>query len=228
MDKLRPGALVSALSVAALAAVLASGANAGTVSIGLSTGGPITNVASATNNVVFSGAFGAFIINNISASGDGGLPFPDLLNSTALDTRLTGTGASTLDVFVTVQGLTLPLGSLTGFVSSFTQNSLTAGWSVTQSTFLDAGNGVFTLTTPLNTHTFSAIGTNVGSNTVATGPGPYSLTEEFIISASGTGSASSTTDISAVPEPATWAMMLLGFVGLGFAFRQSRRKVSFA
>jgi PEP-CTERM motif len=31
-----------------------------------------------------------------------------------------------------------------------------------------------------------------------------------------------------VPEPATWAMMLLGFAGLGFAFRQSRRKVSFA
>jgi len=33
---------------------------------------------------------------------------------------------------------------------------------------------------------------------------------------------------SAVPEPATWGMMLLGFVGLAFAFRQSRRKVSFA
>ena len=34
--------------------------------------------------------------------------------------------------------------------------------------------------------------------------------------------------ISAVPEPATWAMMLLGFAGLGFAFRQSQRRVSFA
>jgi endo-1,4-beta-xylanase len=33
---------------------------------------------------------------------------------------------------------------------------------------------------------------------------------------------------SAVPEPSTWAMMLLGFAGLGFAFRQSRRKVAFA
>jgi len=31
-----------------------------------------------------------------------------------------------------------------------------------------------------------------------------------------------------VPEPSTWAMMLLGFLGLGFAFRRSRRKVSFA
>jgi hypothetical protein len=34
--------------------------------------------------------------------------------------------------------------------------------------------------------------------------------------------------VSVVPEPSTWAMMLLGFLGLGFAFRQSRRKVSFA
>jgi hypothetical protein len=33
---------------------------------------------------------------------------------------------------------------------------------------------------------------------------------------------------TAVPEPSTWAMMLIGFAGLGFAFRQSRRKVSFA
>jgi PEP-CTERM motif len=34
--------------------------------------------------------------------------------------------------------------------------------------------------------------------------------------------------VSGVPEPGTWAMMLLGFLGLGFAFRQSRRKVSMA
>jgi hypothetical protein len=38
----------------------------------------------------------------------------------------------------------------------------------------------------------------------------------------------SVSGVSAVPEPATWAMMLIGFAGLGFAFRQSRRKVSFA
>jgi hypothetical protein len=31
-----------------------------------------------------------------------------------------------------------------------------------------------------------------------------------------------------VPEISTWAMMLLGFAGLGFAFRQSRRRVSMA
>jgi hypothetical protein len=38
----------------------------------------------------------------------------------------------------------------------------------------------------------------------------------------------SLTGVSGVPEPSTWAMMLLGFAGLGFAFRQSRRKVAMA
>jgi hypothetical protein len=36
------------------------------------------------------------------------------------------------------------------------------------------------------------------------------------------------TIVAAVPEPSTWAMMLIGFAGLGFAFRQSRRRVSMA
>jgi len=31
--------------------------------------------------------------------------------------------------------------------------------------------------------------------------------------------AFSLTGVSGVPEPATWVMMLLGFAGLGFAFR---------
>ncbi len=39
------------------------------------------------------------------------------------------------------------------------------------------------------------------------------------------GAGGSLTPVAAVPEPSTWAMMLLGFAGLGFAFRQRRRKV---
>jgi hypothetical protein len=31
--------------------------------------------------------------------------------------------------------------------------------------------------------------------------------------------------VPGVPEPSTWAMMLIGFAGLGFAFRQSRRNL---
>jgi PEP-CTERM motif len=43
------------------------------------------------------------------------------------------------------------------------------------------------------------------------------------------GPAQFSATFSAVPEPSTWAMMLVGFVGLGFAgYRTSRKTVSFA
>jgi hypothetical protein len=35
--------------------------------------------------------------------------------------------------------------------------------------------------------------------------------------------------VSSIPEPSTWAMMLLGFAGLGFAgYRASRKSVALA
>jgi hypothetical protein len=67
-----------------------------------------------------------------------------------------------------------------------------------------------------------ALGINhIGGNYLENPSGP----EVF----NGNGFAGVTfTAVPAVPETATWAMMLIGFAGLGFAFRQSRRKVSFA
>jgi hypothetical protein len=38
----------------------------------------------------------------------------------------------------------------------------------------------------------------------------------------------SLTSIGFVPEPSTWAMMLLGFAGLGFAGYRSARKTAVA
>jgi PEP-CTERM motif-containing protein len=43
----------------------------------------------------------------------------------------------------------------------------------------------------------------------------------------GINDASQIVGVTIVPEPSTWAMMLLGFAGLGFAFSRSRRKASF-
>jgi len=58
------------------------------------------------------------------------------------------------------------------------------------------------------------------------GAGTYT----YKVSGTGTSTLFQTTFASAVPEPATWAMMVLGFVGLGFmAYRRDRlpRRASF-
>jgi hypothetical protein len=59
------------------------------------------------------------------------------------------------------------------------------------------------------------------------------VTEKYVISATAFGkseSASPTITLTGVgvPEPATWAMMILGFGGVGAVMRQRRRGVATA
>jgi hypothetical protein len=50
------------------------------------------------------------------------------------------------------------------------------------------------------------------------------MTELYTIHSTGVGSALSTINISAVPEASTWAMMILGFMGVGFMAYRRRDK----
>jgi hypothetical protein len=59
----------------------------------------------------------------------------------------------------------------------------------------------------------------IKTNAKSFGPGFISVINE------GTATVAGLAPTAAVPEPATWGMMLIGFAGLGFAFKQSRRKV---
>jgi hypothetical protein len=73
--------------------------------------------------------------------------------------------------------------------------------------------------------TSAASPTTAANSSVNIGPGTYDL---WYAEVNGLPAVLQVTSTPAVPEPSTWAMMLLGFLGLGFAFRQSRRKVWFA
>ena len=214
-------AIVSTAAVLA-ASVLAFSAPANaSVYIGLQeagvNGGAITNEGNGATTFSFGGTYGTFNVNNISGTA---LPLPSILDSSALDA--VASGAGTLNVFVTETGLTAPIGT-PFFNSGFTLNELTAGWTVTEKTFLDSGNGTFT-GAALGSAVFTALGAQVQFDSAATGAGPYSITEEYTIAATGAGSSNATINVSAVPEPATWAMFLVGFGGIGFMMRNGRRK----
>jgi hypothetical protein len=136
--------------------------------------------------------------------------------------------AGTLIIWVTETGLTSPLGKL-NFTSGLTSNLLEgAVSSVTLSTFVSPTDGVSPPNgTPLDTATFTGLGTETLSTADNPGAGPYSLQEVFVIHATGAGNTNLSIDLttSVIPETSTWVMMLLGFAGLGYAgFRKARAR----
>jgi hypothetical protein len=134
-------------------------------------------------------------------------------------------GAGTFTLWITETDLTGPLGLLSWF-SSLTTNQLDDGvFSVKETTSLQTDNSTpgptVGLGQVLDTMTFTA------SNQVQTaifnfdpGAGPYSITEQFIVSANGVGDANLTIDMKTVPEPISIALLGAGLVGLGWAKRK--------
>jgi hypothetical protein len=223
--------LSAALGAAALAYGTAANA-AATISLQVFDGATLIGSVSGILGgfATVSGSDANFSSFSVTANGVPVVPSPDFATLT-IDAQSVS-GGHTLTVLATQQGLTgFPSGLL---ASSFAANYLVGGANVTSvaiNNFIDAGNGAFALTTPIGAHTFTG-GVN-GSfgpiNTAVAGLTTFSETEQFIITYTGAADVQANSQISsAVPEPATWGMLLLGFAGLAFAFRRSRRKVSFA
>jgi hypothetical protein len=213
------------IPAAALAAGLtfSAAANAA-IYIGLSTdgGATITTVASSAGNNAFVGglSFGSFTINNISGTV---ASLPDLLDSNSLNTS--SAAAGTLDIYVLATDFAAS-SAANGFTSSLTSNTLPNGWTVTEMAWVDAANSTtYAAGVNIASHMFSAIGTSVINAGAAVGPGPYAITEQYHIVATGAGNANSTIDVTGVPEPATWGLMIVGFGGVGAMVRNRRRQV---
>jgi hypothetical protein len=149
---------------------------------------------------------------------------PGSLLTNTIDLNTSGPGI--LILWVTETGLTSPLGKVE-FTSGLASNLLEGAISsVTLSTFVSPTDGVSPPNgTPLDTFTFTGLGTETLSTVDNPGAGPYSLQEVFVIRATGAGDANLSIDLtsSVIPETSTWVMMLLGFAGLGYAgYRRAR------
>jgi hypothetical protein len=193
----------------------AGAAKATLISIGLQEdGGAISTVAtdSATpGNAFFSGAFGTYVVNNVSGIGSPILLQPQLLTNSTNVTSVSGNHV--LNVFITEQGLSSPTG-IAQFLSNFASTLLTgAVTSVVETTFLSTSNALYG-GSQLSTATFTAAGPPVlGKNNSPSLAPSYSETAEYTITTSGAGQVSNAIAIS-MPEPMSLVLLGSGFAGL--------------
>lgn len=212
--------ILLALAASGLAIAAATPASAG-IFIGVSyNGGPITQVAtdsgtgSVNYNIVSNGIF-----FNTNGTGFPLLLQPSLLTQSVNIGQAGGTGG-TFSIYITQTDLNALSGALT---STFTSNTISNA-TVALSTYYSAANTLFGGTL-LQSSSFTGTGTFAGVNAVALNL-PFSETVRYDITfGPGGGNFNGTANLTslAVPEPTTWGMMILGFVGLGYAVRRRPR-----
>jgi len=163
----------------------------------------------------------------------------DILLNQGSGTTVTGhTMAGTLVNFSSSTGQTLVVNSSgQAFITTSSGTGLLTSINVSSpgNTFTDFianphDSGAFTVSVKANDGTFTnSFAGGPGENFVTIlAQGNETISSVAFTSAAGFSSFQQPRISGVVPEPSTWVMMLLGFFGLGFTFRQSRRKVSFA
>jgi len=211
--------LLTGLAAASGFCGLAIAAQAETLGINLSESGfGSTALLGPADPLILSQSFGTFSVNT-EVNTVVNNPLAIDLSSTNISTSKAGT----LTVEATASDLTSPLG-LVDFLLTLTGHQFTgSGGKVTFAAYIDDSDTPFGTATLLNSSGLLSSFSFAGSGS-ANLTSPFSITEVLTIQAAGSGGFSLDASTTAVPEAPTWAMITLGFSGLGFvAFRRAKK-----
>jgi hypothetical protein len=158
---------------------------------------------------------------SVTVTGNPTLPFPEL----SLDVSATSASGFSGTHNLTILATQVDVPANTGFTNFFTVTNDVGGAHITMANFANAANQPFAQTLSISpvVHFFGTGNVQFPDNTSLVAK--FAETIMMSIDASQPTTINGTAVIAGVPEPSTWAMMLLGFAGLGFAFR---RKLRFA
>jgi len=219
---------VLSLAASAAAIALAPAANAG-IFLGYSLDGVTINSLAdldpSVSNATGIGSAGGFDFT-LSATGFPTLASPALTSNT-INAKSENSKTNTLFLYVTQTDNTAFTGDI---LSTFTSQLLAGGASsVTISSFYDTANGLFG-GTQMASSTFTTLDTSA-INSAISAAAPFSTTIRYQLTFTGAGTFNDSAQLAAaVPEPATWGLMLLGFGAMGGMLRTRRQapRVRFA
>jgi PEP-CTERM motif len=150
---------------------------------------------------------------------------PVLGSATApqLDLTFAATGTGSIFLFASDTGFVTGGPYLLAIGGSNSNGSGTVtgrAWGGTSNTALQfSGANLFGTLGPFSGAAFSGTAIDTLTPTV----NPFSLTIGVAVTRDSAGTSTGDFNVSAVPEPSTWAMMVLGFAGIGFmAFRKRK------
>ena len=215
--------LLTTIALGAIGAATSAGANTIDIGYSFSAGGAPATIATAStpgSAIYATPALGGFNSNIVTGSDF----FPLDLGATTEDSAKGGTAP--IYLYISETGVTYNASKLT-FTIGLGEGPLPKGWSVTEFVFSDSTDATYGKGTLLATDTFGAAGGSTLFTVTSPVPfgTPFSVTQEIAITPGlANGNDLSSVGITTIPETSTWAMMTLGFAGLGYAaFRRSAK-----